>query len=618
MNLKNPTKRDLEKLVNLLKRHGGNRTKSAEELEINRTTLRKLISLAKAAGFKIPKPPERAAYDTQATTDAELADTWSVYERYNYNKAAAAEALGITHSAIARRIKQAQHKLGFERKSLGVTHAGRASAVALPKKGEVKRYILTCAQNNTALHDPTWASLIELSKYYDAEIKISTFTYCGMQDGSEKRGTEKKEGMGYKIKDRWYDPRILAYISDEFEQLAPGLVWCGHSNTLPTATDPLSRVDSLNGRASGVWPHTRIECRPIATAAGEATKFNFTTGAVTLRNYVQKKSGIIAEFYHCFGALLVEVDSEGNWYPRQLNADSEGNIYDLDVLATPTGVYDWIDPKKGGVEGLAYGDIHRQKIDMVAKEATWGKGGLVDLLKPKKQIFHDLLNFGPSHHNRRDPHVMYALFRRGENIVFDEIRGDSEFLNECDRPYTDEMLIVDSNHHRHYDRFLKEVDWRDDLSNARTILQTNEAWLDAIDEGREDDFLAYEFTMRKFGVSDKVFFMNATSEDEQKLSRILCPASGGGIEVGAHHGDKGPNGAKGTSKNLSKLGRKNVIGDKHSPGIYGGTYVTGLTGKQRQGYNIGPGSWALAHVAIYPNGKRQLLIGWKGRFFAPR
>jgi len=43
-----------------------------------------------------------------------------------------------------------------------------------------------------------------------------------------------------------------------------------------------------------------------------------------------------------------------------------------------------------------------------------------------------------------------------------------------------------------------------------------------------------------------------------------------------------------------------------------------MTGKMRQGYNIGPGSWAAAHVPVYPNGKRQVLIGWKGRFFAPR
>src|SRR5690606_16274522 len=151
-------------------------------------------------------------------------------------------------------------------------------------------------QNNTALHEPTWASLIQLANYYDAEIKISRFTYSGRDDGSEKPDTEKKETMGFKTKDRWNDPRILPSLSDEFEQLAPGLVWCGHFNTLPTASDPLRGKDSLNGRASGVFPHTRIEMRPIATAAGEATKFNWTTGAVTLRNYIQKNAGITAEF----------------------------------------------------------------------------------------------------------------------------------------------------------------------------------------------------------------------------------------------------------------------------------------------------------------------------------
>lgn len=616
MNLKNPTKRDLEKVVNCVKRHKGNRTEAAKELQVHRETVRKLLAKAAKAGFKIPAIPKQGDYTATTIDDEELKAVWSLYERYNYNADATAEASGLTMTSLKYRLKQARHRLKVDKRSLGVTHAGRAKPAELPKAGIVKRILFTSAQNNTTLHDATWASGINLAKHYDAEIKVSTFTYVG-SEGSEKRGKEKSDTMGRSLKDRWYDPRILPYISDEFEQIAPGLVWCGHSNTLPTASQPLRGKQSLNGRASGIWPHTRIEVRPIATAAGEATKFNFTTGAITLRNYVQKQAGIVAEFYHCFGFLLVEVDSEGNWWCRQLNADSEGNIYDLDLLATPEGVFEWVDEKKGGVEALVYGDIHRAKIDPVVEEGTWGEGGLVDLLKPKIQVLHDLHNHNPSHHVRKDPHERYRQRLAAEDVLYQEIEGDGQWLDRVHRPYSREV-VPDANHIRHLDRTLKEVDWREDMTNAEAILEMNLAWLRAIKAGKGDDFLAYEYAIRQMGFGKHAHFMNLHSEDQAKLSLVVCKGNGGGIEIAAHHGDKGPNGARGTPENLSKMGRKNIIGDKHSPGIYGGTYVAGMTGKMRQGYNIGPGSWAAAHVPVYPNGKRQLLLFWKGMPHAPR
>jgi len=613
------TKAQLQKWVNLVNRLDGNVSRAAEEAGISARQLKRHLDTCKKRGVVPPKPfnPQNAIRSTDIADD-ELHDVWNVYERYGYDAQATAEALGIHESSLRNRIKKAQHKFGYVKKSLGVTHAQAAAPLPLPDAGKINYFMLTTAQNNTKVHDATWASGINLAKHYDAEIKVSTFTYIGNEEGSQKRGHEKSgEAMGRKVEDRWYDPRVVPYISDEFQQLAPGLVWCGHSNTLPTASDPLRGTQSLNGRASGVWPHTRIEMRPVATAAGEATKFNFTTGAVTLRNYIQKRAGIAAEFYHCFGFLLVAVDSNGNWWCRQLNADSEGNIYDLDLLATPEGVFEWIDEKKGGLEGLVYGDIHRSKIDETIRDATWGPGGLVDFLKPKVQVFHDLLNFNPSHHSRKDPHEMYKQRKRAEDLVYGEIEGDGSFLDWTHRPWSREV-VVDSNHHRHLDRFLKEVDWRDDLNNARVILDMNLAWLDAIDKGEEEDFLAYEWQIRKMGYGKHAHFMNLTSEKPEKLSLVLCKGNGGGIEVGAHHGDRGPNGARGTPQNLSKMGRKNVIGDKHSPGIWGGTYVAGMTGKPRQGYNIGPGSWAAAHVPIYPNGKRQVLLFWKGMPHEPR
>ena len=43
----------------------------------------------------------------------------------------------------------------------------------VPKSGEVNRYIFTCAQNNTKLHEQVWNNLNALAKNYKAQIIVA-------------------------------------------------------------------------------------------------------------------------------------------------------------------------------------------------------------------------------------------------------------------------------------------------------------------------------------------------------------------------------------------------------------------------------------------------------------
>jgi len=598
-----------EVIIKTLDENRGNRELTAKILGYSYTQFRRIVDTAPQKYAKRIRAPQTQA-EAAAIDDATLHECWSVYESYQYNVVSAAEALSMPPQTMTNRIKTAMHKFGYEKRPLGRADAQEATRLALPLKGDVKRYLLTCAQNNTAVHLETWKSLIQLARFYDASIKVSTFTYMPNLHGSAKRGKESE-----KIKKIWYDPIVLPFISDEFEQLAPGLVWNGHHNTLPTAADPLRGTENLNGRSSGVFPHPRIEMRPVATAAGEGTKFNWTTGSVTLRNYIQKRVGIMAEFYHCFGALLVEVDAGGNWWCRQLNADTDGVIYDLDIYATPDGVWE----NEEGVEGIKFGDIHVDNTDPVIVQATFGKGGVVDTLKPKSQFLDDLLDFeSRGHHNRKDPHKMFSIYQNGRDSVWDEVRRAGEFVELVQAAAPDsKVYITDSNHDRHFDRYLKEADWRQDMPNAKTILKANLAIVDSIIEGTESEFHLLDWAWGEMGVAPRALVLNQRSHDPAKLSVVLCPERGDGIEM-ALHGDQGPNGSRGTPRALSKIGRKNVIGHSHSPGIWGGTYQTGATARLKQGYNVGPSSWAHAHCVVYPNGKRQIILFWDGRPWADR
>src|SRR5258708_30670210 len=125
--------------------------------------------------------------------------------------------------------------------------------------------------------------------------------------------------------------------------------------------------------------------RSIAEMQGEGVKLNYTTGTVTQRNYIHKREGNIAEFHHIYGALLVEVNSNGNWWVRQLNQDEgTGTLQDLKVLVKDGVIID----KDARVESVTHGDLHGVFADPQVVEASLA---MVDALQPKNQFLHDVM-----------------------------------------------------------------------------------------------------------------------------------------------------------------------------------------------------------------------------------
>lgn len=543
---------------------------------------------------------KQTAARANARTDEQLRDVWLTWERYGYVYKDAADALGVNEKTVSRHVEEARKRLGLKERPLGSHKGLRARKVPLPKKGFVNRFILTCLQNNTKVNKQVWETLNHLSDYYEAPIMVSTFTYA--PTGSSKRGANDAGNFGNNPKDRWYDIDE-SFFSDAFVELAPGLVWCGHSNRLPTAANPLTGTDSINGRASGIWPHTTIQMRPVPTMHGDATKFNWTTGTIGLKNYLQTFSGQRGEFHHAYGGLLVEVCSDGAWFVRQLNADSEGVIYDLEVMADPEGV--WVN--ESGIEALVCGDIHRAKLDQRASDCTFAAGRMVDSLKPKLTVYHDLLDMESRRHwSRKDPHERFRVYAHKRDSVLEEVREAGQYLLDTARPWM-KQLVIRSNHDADLDRWLRETDWRDDVANAEFYLELNTAMLKSIRLGSPIN--VFEWAVKRLHPDTTAMF------NPKDKSYVVCKKYGGGVELGLH-GDEGPNGAAGTPGNLGKIGRKIVIGDKHAPGIWDGCYVAGVLGSLEQGYNSGPSGWAPANVPIYPNGKRQVLLMWDGAYSA--
>ena len=464
----------------------------------------------------------------------------------------------------------------------------------VPKKGTIKRYIITSAQNNTSLHEKTWQNLNALADHYNAEIMVAPFLY-------HKRGlgarNDKAQLTGAKRDhdELWYDPAVVPYLCKTRVELAKGLVFCGELQILPTAVNPLSGLEVYTGRASMIVPHTRQEMRSIATLEGD-TKFNYCTGTVTLRNYIQAKAGLKAEFHHMYGALIVEVGAEGYWHVRQLNADSDGVIYDWDLCAQDGVV-------TGGhrVEAIEPGDIHCRRLKPIVKEVLWGKGGVVDQLRPKEQHIDDLLDFHTrGHHDIKDCFKMFSRHVEAKESVKDEVLEARDFLFDIYRPDC-ETIVKDSNHDRHIYRWLAENDGRKDPVNAEYWVALNALVFNKLRQQKK--FILLEEAMNlDQSVPPPATFIDCNT------SHVICRKFGGGIECGMH-GDLPFRAGLAT---FSKMGRRSNTGHGHTAGIFAGAFRGGKSCEDNMGYNDGASAWSDTFILTYPNGKRTLVTIYKG------
>ena len=478
-----------------------------------------------------------------------------------------------------------------------------AREMPIPKKGEVKRYILTCAQNNTHLHETAWANLIALSEHYEAQLFVSRFAY-NKAAWAQQAGT--KPDTRTKREDLWYDPELEEFLCDERVQLAPNLMWCGESNIIPTAIRPLSGLESYTGRDSAIFPHVKIAMESVASGKHEGVKLLFTTGTVTLKNYIQRKAGLKAEFHHTYGALLVEVNSRGRWFCRQLNADKNGVIYDLDLRVKDGEVTDG-----HRVEAITFGDIHAAQVDEGVAALGWGHNpdSMFNVLQPRQVFLHDLIDFrARNHHDRANCHLNFRKFVKGEESVQGELEGAVDLVSDMVRQDA-KVVVVQSNHDNALLRWLKETDYRQDPANAMIFLRCQLRIYEAI-EREEQGFHLLEWILRQLGCERDIRFLRT---DE---SYILCKARGqSGIECGMH-GHLGANGARGAARGFSRMGRKSNIGHSHSCGIIDGVFVCGTSSKLDVGYNTGPSSWTHSHIITYPNGKRAIVTMYDGAWRA--
>ena len=491
-----------------------------------------------------------------------------------------------------------------------------------------KYVIFTAAQNSTPTHMGFFRGSLEaLAQDYGADKAVIPLRYKNptsmfsdsqrnaehwLRDVAELELAEQGITIDNCHEKLPHDPRPWEHILDDqaahhlYEQrkkLNDNLVVVGDVKTQPTRDDPLTSMEGFTHGESGIFGHTKQRMKCVATPQGEMPKILTTTGACTLKNYTDTPTGKKGEFHHILGAVLVEIESSKKFHLHHINATRDGTFIFRRKMYHPDGTVTDAPRDKA----MIFGDAHYRFADPKVVEATFGEGGLVEEHDPDVLIWHDLLDcyFGNPHH-KDNPFIAKAKHSAGFHIAENEVRETVAWLEKL----TGDRLsyVVPSNHDDMFARWVIREDWKKiDPDNMEFYLET------ALQ-------MAKSAKMSEVGaeyLDPFCYWVTKFTGDHPRIvpMHVNEPLKIGDIECG-YHGDKGPNGARGTIKNLSKIGVKVISGHGHSPAIQDGHYRVGTMTALKAEYVNGPNNWLNAHASIDALGKRHMHFCIDGKFYS--
>lgn len=458
-----------------------------------------------------------------------------------------------------------------------------------------KCYIITAAQNATPVHEKFWDALLSMAKHRNAEILVVPIRY--------KNPTSSWSGS-QRNAEHWDEP-VQPYLWNQRHTLNANIVLAADVKTQPTASKPTSGFEGLTGGESTILGHTRLQLRVVPTPQSNFPKILTTTGACTVPNYTDSKTGKLGHFHHTLGAAVVELDGK-EFHIRQINANAQtGVFHDRDMAYGPV-----LPPVKAGrPEAISLGDYHRDFVSPDVEYATFGPGGIIPTLRPRRIFWHDLNDgYATNPHECENPFIEMGKRLKNRHRARPEMERSLQYVVEH-TPADTESIIVFSNHNRFLARWIEDTDWMQlkDRDNVLFYFETATRITRSIKWGETGVEYDDAFTSWARELLPKSQRFRVLDRDEAYMV--------GDVDYGGH-GDDGPNGARGSLGAYSKLGVKTNTGHDHVGGIEGGATRGGTSTRRYAGYTHGPSSWMNTHVLQYATNKRTLLniIGrkWHG------
>lgn len=436
-----------------------------------------------------------------------------------------------------------------------------------------KYYLVSWAQAQTEVHKPFLENMEAYAQHLGAEIAISAGRYKNPVSIERSARVVDSE----RNKNTW-DSCIHEYLYASKLDLAPKLTVLANVKVQPTAVKPLSGLNGFTSDSSVILPHPKVQLESLPILDGYKHKLMLSTGAVTMPNYTDTKAGRKGEFHHQMGFVVVEIDKDNSFHVRQVQADDEGNFFDL-FSEVRNGVV--LEGK--GDYSVVFGDLH---IGSHCTESVSLACDIANRVEAKNVILHDVLDSKSiNHHEEKNPFRLLEKEESGEDNLEEELEYTLlELKALTKRVKSATFHNIASNHNDFLDRWLRDVDWRK-VRNKKMYLEL----ANIVAKGKAPKGVF------NYLVSDRIG------------NRVNTYAYGDSLRIKnwelALHGDYGANGSRGGINQFKNLSTKTITGHTHSPRREDGSIIVGTLTKLRIGYNTGLSSWMNGVVLIYPNGK---------------
>lgn len=452
------------------------------------------------------------------------------------------------------------------------------SAQKMETDSSKETYIITWAQNNTPVHSNFFSNIESYAEALGANLHV----IAGRYKNPTSIWTYKNK------EEEFWSQDALPYLDANRHKIHPLLQVLSDVKISPTSSTPLTGMNGLTGLESCIIGHPRQHLKSLAVLEGYPHKLLLSTGACTVANYTDTKVGKKGEFHHMLGFIIIELDGK-DFHIRQVNADRNGNFYDLFRRVYDGDVMENTD----GAEAAILGDIH---VRHNSKAVTKAAFELVDYMKPKHTIVHDIAEMESIlHWDKFNPFKLLYKEQDGRDNLEKEL---DEIYDWVEKHLKYNLVISRSNHDDMLDRWLMSNDWR--KGNNKAIYLELAGKLARAGEAGEAKGILPILLEERFG--DKIKTLSLDDSFRVK-----------GWEL-AMHGHLGSNGSRGGHIQFKNLNTKNITGHGHHPHREDGHIMVGTLSHLRVGFNRGASNWMNGICFIYADGKAQLIHIINGKY----
>lgn len=399
----------------------------------------------------------------------------------------------------------------------------------------------------------------------------------------------------------------------EFEWNLDPILKCGHVITEDTILNDNVMISGIVASAKQINPLTGMlrfcpqldktiiypGCKHLLYNVARVTNVEtphkaVSVGAVTIPDYNSDKimsgrTSYIAEKDHHLGGIIVEIEDEKRYHIRPISAAEDGSFTDLNTVYHVDGS---ISSSEDTV--MVVGDVH------VGYNDTLLFNSILEVLKTyniTEVILHDINNASSVSHHEENNFIQRILRNKnGQDSLIEEANDIVKYLNKLTEIPNLKVSIVNSNHDRHFDRYLENVryiynrDYKNSVIAMKITLGLVEGTIN-----NPLQFLVENLATEKLNSPERIQWLKR-DESYKKY----------GVELG-FHGDEGKNGGKGSLKVYANNLYNAVVGHSHTGGIEHQTYQVGTTSKLNMDYNHGLSSWTRTCCLVYSDGKKQLI-----------